>query len=70
MVAAHLGWARSQSWDLSAVRRTTEGADLVALALQIDPECAIAWRYCGELATGRGDTQEASRCFAEAVRVR
>lgn len=68
VVTAHLGWARFHSWDLSPQRRAAEAAELIELALQIDPDCTLAWRYCGELASCRGDQPEADRCFTQSRR--
>ncbi len=69
IVAAHLGWARFHNPDIAAARRASEGTDLVELALQIDADCALAWRYCGELATLRGDVALAARCFGTALKL-
>lgn len=68
-VAAHLGWTRSQNPDLPVPQREVDALDLVERALQIDPACALAWRYCGELASARGDIAEANRCFGHALRL-
>ena len=43
--------------------------DLLEAALQLDTECALAWRYCGEMAIARGDLVEATRCLALALRI-
>lgn len=69
VVTAHLGWARFQNPNLPVALRMQQGAELVELAVEIDPECALAWRYCGELAYSRGDLLEATRCFGVAIRL-
>ncbi len=68
-ILAHLGWARFQNPVLSPARRMVEGTELVETALEADPDCALAWRYCGELAFSRGDLLEATRCFGVALKI-
>lgn len=69
VVTAHLGWARYQDPSRPRDVRENEGADLVESALQLDADCALAWRYCGEMAIARGDLVEATRCLALALRI-
>ena len=68
-VSAHLGWARFHNPALRSAQREADGAVLVELALQIDPNCALAWRYSGEMASLRGDMAEAARCFGAALKL-
>ena len=70
VVAAHLGWTRAHNPELPIDARASQGADLVELALQIDADCGLAWRYCGQLASLRGDVDEAARCFEAARKLR
>ena len=66
-VAAHLGWARSQNPSASPDQRALDGVRMVELALEIDADCALGWRYLGALAAARGDVGEATRCFKVAL---
>lgn len=69
VVTAHLGWSRYNDPSRPRVEREVEAADLLEAALQLDTECALAWRYCGEMAIARGDLVEATRCLALALRI-
>ncbi len=66
---AHLGWARFNNPEQPKEAREDDGADLVELALQFDINCALAWGYRGEIATARGDREEARACFSTALKL-
>ncbi len=69
LALAHLGWARFQNPEQPGEAREHDGADLVELALQFDINCAQAWAYRGEIATRRGETDEAHQCFSTAAKL-
>jgi CheY-like chemotaxis protein len=69
IAVAHLGWARFQNPEEPVESREEDGADFVELALQFDINCAQAWAYRGEIATCRGDTEEARQCFSTAAKL-
>lgn len=69
IAVAHLGWARFQNPEEAVESREEDGADFVELALQFDINCAQAWAYRGEIATCRGDTEEARQCFSTAAKL-
>lgn len=69
VVTAHLGWSRYNDPSRPRAEREIEATDLLEAALQLDSECALAWRYCGEMAIARGDLVEATRCLALALRI-
>lgn len=68
-LAAHLGWARCWHPGLPPDERVVAGGELIERALELDPECALAWRYRAALAVARGDAREATRCFHIASRI-
>ncbi len=69
VAVAHLGWARFNNPDQGKEAREEDGADLVELALQFDINCAIAWNFRGEIATARGELDEARQCFSTALKL-
>lgn len=69
LAVAHLGWARFNNPEQAREPREEDGADLVELALQFDINCAIAWNFRGEIATARGEVDEARQCFSTALKL-
>ena len=69
LAVAHLGWARFNNPEQARALREKDGADLVEIALQFDIHCAVAWNLRGEIATARGEVDEARQCFSTALRL-
>lgn len=68
-VLAHLAWARFKNPEMKRPAREEEANELLALALQFDGDCAIAWRYKGEMARARGDMEGARTALQTSVRL-
>ncbi len=68
-VLAHLAWARFKNPELKKPAREEEAGEFIGLALQFDPECAVAWRYKGEMARAHGDLEGARAALQTAAKL-
>jgi tetratricopeptide (TPR) repeat protein len=68
-VLAHLAWARFKNPEHKRPAREEEAIDLLGLAMQLDSESALVWRYKGEIARARGEVEAARAALQTSVRL-